>query len=67
MCGLDTAKVNDAERRKIVHNLYDVSLEKAIPWLRANCPTTYKTAYRELSESRIKIESSHEIDISKVK
>jgi hypothetical protein len=67
ICGLDTNKISDGERRKIALHLTGVSLETAIQWLRSNCPSALQTAYRELVAERVRIESRHPIDPAKIK
>jgi hypothetical protein len=66
LCGLDTKKISDGERSKIIHGISGISLDAAIRWLRTNCPLVLRTAYRELTQERAQIKSTYPIDPSKI-
>jgi hypothetical protein len=66
MCGLDADKIKDSEKKKIINGVDGLSLGSAIRWIRANCPQVFRSAYRELVIERVRIESRHKIDPSKV-
>lgn len=64
ICGLLSEKVPDHERAKITkaRTLLDaLSLPRKLQWLKEHCPVTYKTAYREVSNSNAEILSRHAI------
>jgi len=66
LCGLETDKIPDAYRKKIVNTLTSLSLESRIRWLRQNCPILMRSAYKELVAERATIRTRYPIDKSKI-
>jgi hypothetical protein len=64
LVGLDTSKVSDAARKKIMDSkeFNSLSLDSKVRWLQRYCPEVMKTAYRELREGSIKSRREYQMN-----